>query len=88
MIGSLGSQHQERLGDLPVDEQFQRLWVGTLQAPDVSDPVAREPYLEVVLSVLRERVGKGHAAARSDREAGYMLFLREVRRRANHVALE
>ena len=88
VIGSLGPQHRERRDVPPVEEEVQVVPLPIPQAPDVPGPVAREPDLDVVQPVLCERVQKRHAAARSDREAGNVLLLREVSRHTNHVALE
>ena len=73
---------------LPVEQHHQLVRTGIAQPADVSCQIAHEPDLDLVLAVLDERVGHRHAAARADRQAGQMIFLREVGRQANDVALE
>src|SRR5213592_2075694 len=72
----------------PVEQQLHLVWLRVPQAVDVPRIAAREVNLDVVLSVLREIVTNRNSTTRSDRESRYMLFLRDVLRNANDVALQ
>ena len=56
------------------------------QAFDVLVAIARQPNLDLVLAVQREGVVDDGAAARADRQALDVLFLRQVRRNPDRVA--
>src|SRR2546430_12296260 len=63
-------------------------WSSDVCSSDLPGITAREVDLDVVLSVLRERVTNRNSTTRADRESRYMLFLRDVGRDANDVALQ
>ena len=69
---------------LAVEQHLQL--VRLAQALDVLVAVARQPDLDVVLAVLRERVADQRAAARAERQPVDVLLLREVRPDAERVA--
>src|SRR5437899_534303 len=71
----------------PVKQQLHLVWLRVPQAVDVPGITAREVDLDVVLSVLRKIVTNRNPTTRADRESRYMLFLRDVFRDANDVAL-
>src|SRR5881397_4383211 len=71
----------------PVEQQLHLVWLRVPQAVDVPGIAAREVNLDVVLSVLREIVTNRNPTTRADRQSRYMLFLRDVFRDANDVAL-
>src|SRR5947209_4598510 len=70
-----------------VKQQLHLVRLRVPQAVDVSGIAARQVDLDVVLSVLREIITNRNAATRADRQSRYMLFLRDVFRDANDVAL-
>src|SRR6266699_5746560 len=72
----------------PVEQQFHLVRLRVPQAVDVPGITAREVNLDVVLPVLREIVTNRNPTTRADRESRYMLFLRDVLRDANDVALQ
>src|SRR2546428_5543891 len=72
----------------PVEQHLHLVRLRIPQAVDVPGITAREVNLDVVLSVLRERVTNRNPTPRADRESLYMLLLREVGRDANDVALQ
>ena len=87
-VGAGGLLDREVRDRLPVDQHHQLVRTRLSQPADVSFQIAREPDLDLVLAVLDERVGHRHPAARAQGQAGQMIFLREVGRQANDVALE
>ena len=87
-VGAGGLLDREVRDRLPVDEHHQLVRTRLPQPADVSFQIAREPDLDLVLAVLGECVGHRHPAARAQGQAGQMIFLREVGRQANDVALE
>ena len=87
-VGAGGLLDREVRDRLPVDEHHQLVRTRLSQPADVSFQIAHEPDLDLVLAVLNERVGHRRAAARAQGQAGQMIFLREVGRQANDVALE
>src|SRR5438093_3158699 len=70
-----------------VEQQLHLVRLRVPQAVDVPGIAARKVDLDVVLSVLREIVTNRNPATRADRKSRYMLFLRDVFRDANDVAL-
>src|SRR5438552_11580704 len=72
----------------PVEQQLHLVRLRVSQALDVPGITAREVDLDVVLSVLRKRVTNRNPTARADRKSRYMLFLRDVGRDVNDVALQ
>src|SRR3989475_7534476 len=71
----------------PVEQQLHLVRLRVPQAVDVSGIAAREVNLDVVLTVLRKIVTNRNPTTRADWESRYMLFLRDVFRDANDVAL-
>src|SRR6266568_5387765 len=72
----------------PVEQQLHLVGLRVPQTVDVPRIAAREVNLDVVLSVLREIVTNRNPTTRADRESRYMLFLRDVGRDVNDVALQ
>ena len=70
-----------------VKQQLHLVRLRVPQAVDVSGITASEVDLDVVLPVLREIVTNRNPTTSPDRESRYMLFLRDVFRDANDVAL-
>ncbi len=85
IVGPLDRQRPDRR---PVEQQLDLVRLRIPQALDVPGIAAREQDLDVVLAVLRERVTSRHPATRADRESRDMVFLRDVGRDANDVALQ
>ena len=77
--------HREQLHALAIEEQFQI--GGVVQPLDVLVPIARQANLELVVAVHREGVADERAAARADRQPFDVVFLREVGRRPDRVAV-
>jgi len=50
--------------------------------------MASEQDLDLVLAVLGKRIRHRHATARAQRQPGQLIFLREIGRQANGVALQ
>ena len=88
VVAALGPLDRERRHRQPVKQQLHRVQVPASQSADVAGTVARQPDLDVVLAVLRERIGGRQAPACPDRQTGDMFFLRRVGRHANDVALQ
>src|SRR5262245_47906392 len=85
-IGGLLDRQRPDRG--PIEQYLDLVRLRFLQAVDVAGVAAREPDLDVVLAVLRERVTSRKAAARPDRQSGDVLFLRDVGGNAKDVALQ
>ena len=83
-----GPLNREGCHRLPIDEQNQLVRTRFSQARDIPAQIARKPDLDVVVAVLRERVGHRRAAARADRQTGHMIFLRQIGRQPNGVGLQ
>ena len=77
--------HREHLDALAIEEQLEIR--GVVQPFDVLVAIARQADLELVLAVHRERVLDERAAARADGQPFDVLFLREVGRRPDRVAV-
>ncbi len=88
IVAILGPLDRQRPDRHPVEQKLDLVRLRVPQALDVPGIAAREQDLDVVLAVLHERVTRRNPATRADREAGYMVFLRDVRRDANDVALQ
>src|SRR5437867_7889704 len=71
----------------PVEQQLHLVWLRVPQAVDVPGIAAREVNLDVGLSGLREIVTNRNPTTPADRQSRSMLFLRDVFRDANDVAL-
>ena len=80
----LGGLHGERRLPLAIQQHLQL--VRLAQALDMLVAIARQPDLDVVLAVLRERVGNQRPAARPERQPVDVILLREIRPDADRVA--
>src|SRR6185503_24606 len=69
--------HSEQFHALPVQQQLQL--VRLAQALDLFIAVPRQPYLNLVLTIAGEGIGKHRATTRSDGKTLDVLFLSEVR---------
>ena len=58
------------------------------QSTDVPVQIAREPHLNLVLAIPRERVRDRHSAARAKRKPGDVRFLRAIGRQPNRIGLQ
>src|SRR5262245_29280533 len=81
---ALGRLHREQLHPLPVEQQLH--FVGLAQALDVLVAVPRQPNLDLVLGVKRERIRDQRSAARAYRKPIYVLLLGEVRLYSDSIA--
>src|SRR2546426_4927160 len=83
-----GSLDSELPNGRPVEQQLDLVRLRVLQPVDVPGITAREPDLDVVLSVLHERIRNRNPSARADRKSRNVLLLRDIGRDSNDVALE
>jgi hypothetical protein len=82
-----GHLNRHRFDERPVNEHEQLVRCRRSEAANAAGSIAREPDLDVVLAIVRERVRRRHPAARANREPGHVLFLREIGGYPDHVGL-
>ena len=88
VVAILWSLDRELSDRGPVEQQLDLVRLRVLQPVNIAGIATRQVDLDVVLAVLRERVGKEHAAARADGKSCNLPFLRDIGRDANDVALQ
>ena len=72
IVAILGPLDRQRPDRRAVEQHLDLVRLRVPQALDVPGITAREPDLDVVLAVLRERVTSRNPATRADRKSGYM----------------
>jgi hypothetical protein len=88
IIAILGPLDRQRSDRRSVEQELDLVRLRVPQALDVPGVAPREQDLDVVLSVLHERVTRRKPATRADRKSRHMVFLRDVGRDADDVALQ